>query len=616
MNSLLRSLAKLCPRLAFVALAVVSLFPSAALAVNVTEPPDFPNNAPGPATTLTVGPNTFSGAVTSGSDQQDRFAVTVPAGFTITAVTSTMTNGDIGGTTNNFINFNGEDALGAGGHTFGATAGLPLGPGTYNALASVDFGVNCAWSVTFTLTASGGGVAPVVTTNPVSAARVSGQSVSFTAAATGTPAPTVQWQVSTDGGANFSDIGGQTGTTLTFTPVVADNAKQYRARFSNATASNVATTAAILTVTKANTVTGLVSGTNPSLVGNAVTFTATVTAQAPGAGTPTGNVSFSDGAGNLFNGTLSGGVAAVNITYAVPGNYTATATYVGDASFNGSNGNVAQTVNQPPQVTGNPVSQLIIAGNNVSFVAAAAVGFPAPTVQWQLSTNGGGSFAPIGGATNPTLTLNAVTFALNNNQYRAVFTNIAGNATSNAALLTVNRKPLIPNPVPMQRSASLAAKLTVAQVLTLGGVSDPDADTFSVTGVSGGVNATVSLSGGFVIYTPNAGNVTGDTFSFTVTDARGAAQTGTINVTIAPAPPGVAITQFTILPSGVVTITFSGVPGFTYGVQHKPTLASPTWTDIASVTVDSNGVGTTVHNLPPGTPSAFYQLVYPAPGGP
>src|SRR5260370_6851314 len=46
-------------------------------------------------------------------------------------------------------------------------------------------------------------VAPAVTTSPSSLTITAGQTASFTAAATGTPAPTVQWQATTDGGANF-----------------------------------------------------------------------------------------------------------------------------------------------------------------------------------------------------------------------------------------------------------------------------------------------------------------------------------------------------------------------------------------------------------------------------
>ena len=58
---------------------------------------------------------------------------------------------------------------------------------------------------------------------------LAGQSASFTAAASGTPAPTVQWQVSTDGGATFTNLSGATSTTLSFTAAQAQSGNKYRA---------------------------------------------------------------------------------------------------------------------------------------------------------------------------------------------------------------------------------------------------------------------------------------------------------------------------------------------------------------------------------------------------
>ena len=56
-------------------------------------------------------------------------------------------------------------------------------------------------------------------------------------------------------------------------------------------------------VQKADTSTALVSSVNPSKFGQAVTFTATVSVVAPGAGTPTGTVTFKDGVTTLGTGT-------------------------------------------------------------------------------------------------------------------------------------------------------------------------------------------------------------------------------------------------------------------------------------------------------------------------
>src|SRR5207253_402671 len=52
-------------------------------------------------------------------------------------------------------------------------------------------------------------------------------------------------------------------------------------------------------VNSASTTTAVASSANPSAFGQSVTFTATVAATAPGAGTPTGTVTFKDGASTL-----------------------------------------------------------------------------------------------------------------------------------------------------------------------------------------------------------------------------------------------------------------------------------------------------------------------------
>ena len=75
--------------------------------------------------------------------------------------------------------------------------------------------------------------APVVTTNPTSQTVTAGNTATFTAAASGSPTPTVQWEVSTDGGTTFSDISGATSTTYSFTVTAADAGNQYEAVFTN-----------------------------------------------------------------------------------------------------------------------------------------------------------------------------------------------------------------------------------------------------------------------------------------------------------------------------------------------------------------------------------------------
>jgi hypothetical protein len=91
--------------------------------------------------------------------------------------------------------------------------------------------------------------APVITVQPTNVAALVTSplsSVSFSAAATGTPTPTVQWQQSSNGGATWSSIGGATSLTLSVTNSSSNDGYEYEAIFSNA-AGSTTTSAAQLT---------------------------------------------------------------------------------------------------------------------------------------------------------------------------------------------------------------------------------------------------------------------------------------------------------------------------------------------------------------------------------
>ncbi|GAB2571907.1 hypothetical protein GCM10027269_29420 [Kribbella endophytica] len=93
-------------------------------------------------------------------------------------------------------------------------------------------------------------VLPVVTKQPAAVSVVAGGAVTFTAAATGTPAPTVQWERSADEGKSWAPIASPSAvtTTLSLVSVVADGGSRFRAVFSNE-AGSATSAAAVLTVT-------------------------------------------------------------------------------------------------------------------------------------------------------------------------------------------------------------------------------------------------------------------------------------------------------------------------------------------------------------------------------
>jgi YD repeat-containing protein len=81
------------------------------------------------------------------------------------------------------------------------------------------------------------------------------------------------------------------------------------------------------------TTTTVTSSVNPSVTGQAVTFTAKVVASGGGTGTPTGTVTFSDGTTTLGAGTLSAGTATYTTNSLSVGSHSITAVYGGDTTF-------------------------------------------------------------------------------------------------------------------------------------------------------------------------------------------------------------------------------------------------------------------------------------------
>lgn len=117
---------------------------------------------------------------------------------------------------------------------------------------------------TLTVTAN---VLPTFTLHPASVAvTAAGQTATFTAAASGAPAPTLQWQVSSNAGASWTDIAGATGASYGFTTVAGDNTKAYRCVATN-TVGSAASNPATLAIT-ANPVWTNVAGGSWPVTGN------------------------------------------------------------------------------------------------------------------------------------------------------------------------------------------------------------------------------------------------------------------------------------------------------------------------------------------------------------
>ena len=106
---------------------------------------------------------------------------------------------------------------------------------------------NSAGSATTTAATVTVDFAPQITQQPTNQTANAGGPANFTALANGNPAPTVQWQVSSGGGA-FTNITGATSTTLALPgTTTAQSGNQYQVVFTNSVSSTTST-AATLTV--------------------------------------------------------------------------------------------------------------------------------------------------------------------------------------------------------------------------------------------------------------------------------------------------------------------------------------------------------------------------------
>ena len=124
--------------------------------------------------------------------------------------------------------------------------------GTFTVTLTVSNGTLSGTSTEDVEVSGPSAVAPEVLTDPTNQTVAPGDPFSFTAAASGNPTPTVQWQSSTDGGTTWGDISGATDVTYGGTAAVSDDGTLFHAVFTN-TAGTATTADALLTVTAPDT---------------------------------------------------------------------------------------------------------------------------------------------------------------------------------------------------------------------------------------------------------------------------------------------------------------------------------------------------------------------------
>jgi hypothetical protein len=120
-----------------------------------------------------------------------------------------------------------------------------------------------------------------------------------------------------------------------------------------------------LTVTQALSSGAVVSSSNPAAPGSSVTFTATLSAVAPGAGSPTGIVNFRIDGNVAGPGTLAGGVATFTTSTLSHGSHTVAAEYSGSLNFVGTTNSLDQVINTPPMAGNDTIERYATEGVKV-----------------------------------------------------------------------------------------------------------------------------------------------------------------------------------------------------------------------------------------------------------
>lgn len=321
------------------------------------------------------------------------------------------------------------------------------------------------------------GTGPAITAAPQSTSACVGTNAVFSV--TATSALSYQWQVSTDGGTNFTNVASAgNAATYTVTSVnTALNNNQYRVLVTGQ--CNVTTSvAATLTVQTAPAITTPPQSATLCLASNAVfnvVATGTNLTYQWQVSTDGGaNYTNAPGVANGTSYTVAGITTAMNNNrYRVIVSGTCTPPATSAAAI--------LTVISPVAITDQPDPITICETGTVSFTVA---GSGANVIyQWQVSTNGGGVYTDLAeggvysGTKTATLTLTNVTSGLNNNLYRALLSNptCTTPTASNGAVLTVNARPTV------TLTAAPLQQLLPGQSTTITAAINPNASGFNIT---------------------------------------------------------------------------------------------------------------------------------------
>lgn len=354
------------------------------------------------------------------------------------------------------------------------------------------------------------------------------------------------------------------------------------------------------------TTVSLQSSLNPSIYGQQVTFTATVTSTS---GIPTGSVTFTDGSATLGSATLVNGVGSLSTSALLVGTHSISASYGGDANHLPSNSaGLKQAVNQGSTTT------LLASSANPSYLNQS-VTFTA-TVPTQFKGAATGSVTFIQGTTtlasvpltNGLATYTTTYTTTGTRSITATYSGDSNNLGSTSAVLKQVVKSLPAATTTMVATSSspvfvgLSVTFTAKVTSTYGPIPDGELVTFS-DGTT--PLAAVPLSGGLAAYSTSALKAATHTIKAAYAgDPTFKASTGSVKQVVNLYPSSTTTPTSSLNPSiygqsvtlmATVTSTAPSIPTGT--VTFKNGTKS-----VGSASLNASGVATrTKTNLPAGS---------------
>ena len=293
--------------------------------------------------------------------------------------------------------------------------------------------------------------APVVTADPQDQAVPEGADATFAVAVSGTPAPTVRWDVLAPGGSGWVAVPGAGSPTLVVPAERAAQGTRYRAVATSA-AGSVVSAAATLTVLWGPEVSDPADAT--VVAGDLARF------EVEAAGEPAPAVRWQTDDGGGWT-DVPGATGPVYERTADPRDQG----LLVRAVATGAAGEVPSaaatlTVHTPPTFTAQPTDATADAGGTATFTVAAS-GSPTPALRWQVRAPGG-AWTDVAGGTSGTLTVPATADA-DGSSYRALATNAAAaDVASGIAVLRVLTPPEVGDPADVTVPDGGTARFEVA----------------------------------------------------------------------------------------------------------------------------------------------------------